>query len=109
MFPGNEATKFFAVPFYGNTVMNILQLHFSSSPAVPCLHSEPCTEMIQKLYMVCFLVWVDISFPHSTSFLSAVCCVFLSFSICFLLFSYPFSLAFFLFPCQIPCDDWKRK
>lgn len=23
MFPGNEATKFFSVPFYGNTVMNI--------------------------------------------------------------------------------------
>lgn len=46
-----------------------MQLHFSSCLIVPCLHSETCGEMIQKLYMVWFfLVWVPISFPHLTFF-----------------------------------------
>lgn len=78
-----------------------MQLHSSSCFMIPCLHSETCSE-INMVWCVC---WFFVLFCLGSSFFppspSAVRRVFLSFSICFLFPSYQFSLAFFLFACQI--------
>lgn len=66
----NGATElFFQCPSMGAHLRTcIMQFHSSSRLIILYLHLETCSEMIQKLYTVCFFAWGLISFPHLTFF-----------------------------------------